>query len=143
MLALVGLVVIGVLMGVGSSVQRNAWMQGYMMGRLAATSSDSGAQLPLPPFYGYPGGYYGPAPTGGFGWLFAIVLIVILFFVAKRAAMHAWRRHWGAEGGPQGGPHDSADRDEWVRRMHRMPPWWRGWSEKPGQGEGSEPGTRV
>ena len=45
MKALVGLLVIALLMGGVSSLQRNAWMQGYMMGQLGA-GGDGGAAIP-------------------------------------------------------------------------------------------------
>ena len=43
MKALVGLLVIALLIGGASSLQRNAWMQGYMMGQLGAGADGSAA----------------------------------------------------------------------------------------------------
>ena len=58
MKALVGLLVIALLIGGASSLQRNAWMQGYMMGQLGA-GGDGKAVIPYMAYglqgYGGPG----------------------------------------------------------------------------------------
>jgi hypothetical protein len=135
------LVIFGLILAGGAAAQRNAWMQGYMMGRLSSGTDGAGANT-LPPF-AYGGGYgwgYGGPHFGGFLGFLVVVGILFLVFGGMRRfhMMHGpWRQGmWqqgadqpddperqqaaqagGPEGGPWGGP--------WARhgRGHR-PPWW-------------------
>ncbi len=110
----VGLLVLGLLMTGISSMQRDAWMQGYLLGRLS-TGSDGGTTGQLLPYL-YPG--YGGPHFGGFGFIFFLGLLFLLFVGLR----HFFRyQAWHQQGGPEGGP--------WGRRGHR-PPWW-DWDEAP------------
>lgn len=127
--ALVGLLVIALLVGGMSAMQRNAWSQGYMMGRLS-TGSDGGAVTPYVP-YGYPGSaYLGGAPFGGgLGLIFLLGLLFVLFLAIGRSFRH---RAWAMHGGPDGGPDGMSDHPwkhmgppaggQGAQQWHR-PPW--------------------
>lgn len=151
MKALVGLLVLVLLVSGVSAMQRNAWTQGYMMGRLA-TGSDGGAVAPVMP-YGYPG-YAGPS-FGGYGLILGIGLLALLFLGVGRAFRHrAWAMHGGPDGDPRGGhdPQWQQHMAEWrrwaqeARAEHRArngrhgPPWCWDWEEKP-EGEIPKPET--
>jgi len=135
--ALVGLLVIVLLASGVSAMQRDAWTQGYVMGR-AASSGDGGALAPLLP-YGY-GGYAGPR-FGGFGTILGIGLLVALFLVAGSVfrrmtrVMHA---------GPHGWDKQAWQRmaEAWAehgdRHRRHGPPWCWERDDKP-QGEPGKP----
>ena len=97
MKALVGLLVIALLIGGASSLQRNAWMQGYMMGQLGA-GGDGGAVIPYMA-YGLQG-YGGPGLGGGLAILLGVGLLALLFMGFSRVFLG---RPWAMQGGPQGG----------------------------------------
>jgi hypothetical protein len=104
MKALVGLLVIALLIGGASSLQRNAWTQGYMMGQLGA-GSDGGAALPYMA-YGLQG-YGGSGLGGGLAILLGLGLLALLFVSLSRVFLG---RPWAMQGGPQGG-----DEQSWQR----------------------------
>jgi hypothetical protein len=104
MKALVGLLVIALLIGGASSLQRNAWMQGYMMGQLSA-GSDGKAVIPYMA-YGTQG-YGGPGLGGGLAILFGIGLLALLFVGFGRTFLG---RRWATPDGTQG-----ADEQSWQR----------------------------
>ena len=108
MKALVGLLVIALLIGGASSLQRNAWMQGYMMGQLGA-GADGSAALPYMA-YGLQG-YGGPDLGGGLAILLGIGLLALLFMGFSRVFLG---RPWAMQGGPQGGP-QGGDEQSWQR----------------------------
>jgi len=108
MKALVGLLVIALLIGGASSLQRNAWMQGYMMGQLGA-SGGGGAAIPYMA-YGLQG-YGGPGLGGGLTILLGVGLLALLFMGFSRV-FHGGP--WAMQGGPQGGP-QSGDEQSWQR----------------------------
>ena len=123
MKALVGLLVIALLIGGASSLQRNAWMQGYMMGQLGA-GGDGGAALPYMA-YGLQG-YGGPGLGGGLAILLGIGLLALLFMGFSRVFLG---RPWAMQGGPQGGAHrvarwtaTSSRGSAWRRRTLNVPP---------------------
>jgi hypothetical protein len=97
---LAAVLVLGLIFGAVSSGQRDAWLEGYTMGRLAATSGD-GAAVVTAPYLPYA---YGAAPRGlGFGgFLFLLVGAGLLFFLVTRFARMAQWRAWMAQGGPGG-----------------------------------------
>jgi len=108
MKALVGLLVIALLIGGASSLQRNAWMQGYMMGQLGASGGGSAAI----PYMAYGlQGYGGPGLGGGLAILLGVGLLALLFMGFSRV-FHG--RPWATPGGPQGGP-QSGDEQSWQR----------------------------
>jgi hypothetical protein len=74
MKALVGLLVIALLIGGASSLQRNAWMQGYMMGQLSG-GGDGKAVIPYMA-YGLQG-YGGPGLGGGLAILLGVGLLAL------------------------------------------------------------------
>ena len=51
---LVALVILGLVLSGNAAQQREAWTQGFLVGRLSAGSSGSGSAAPLPPEV-YPG----------------------------------------------------------------------------------------
>ncbi len=108
MKALVGLLVIALLIGGASSLQRNAWMQGYLMGQLSA-GGDGSAALPYMA-YGLQG-YGGSGLGGGLAILFGIGLLALLVMSAGR---FFFGRRWAMQGGSQDGPH-AADEQPWQR----------------------------
>jgi len=113
MKALVGLLVIALLIGGASSLQRNAWMQGYMMGQLGA-GADGGAAIPYMA-YGLQG-YGGPGLGGGLAILLGLGLLAVLFMGFSRVFLG---RPWAMQGGPQGGCQQGgplgADEQSWQR----------------------------
>ena len=108
MKALVGLLVIALLVGGASSLQRSAWMQGYMMGQLGA-GGDGDAAIPYMA-YGLQG-YGGPHLGGGLVILLGIGLLALLFMGFGRVFLG---RPWAMQGGPQGDPQDG-DEQSWQR----------------------------
>ena len=112
MKALVGLLVIALLIGGVSSLQRNAWMQGYIMGQLSAGGTGSAA-LPYMA-YGLQGNG-GPGLGGGLAILFGIGLLALLFMGFGRMFLgRPWAMHDGPQGGPVGGP-VGTDEQSWQR----------------------------
>ena len=113
MKALGGLLVIALLIGGASSLQRNAWMQGYMMGQLGASGGGSAAI----PYMAYGlQGYGGPHLGGGLAILLGIGLLALLFMGFGRV-FHG--RPWAMQGGPQGGGSQGnpqvGDEQSWQR----------------------------
>jgi hypothetical protein len=118
------LLVLGLVFAGGAAAQRDAWMQGYMMGRLA-TGNDGGANAALLP-YMYPG--YGGPHFGGSGIFILLGLLFLGFVALRHLRFSAWR-----EGGGPG--HWHGRRSPWwdeERAPNRQPP---------GEGAESEPGT--
>jgi hypothetical protein len=106
MKALVGLLVIALLIGGASSLQRNAWMQGYLMGQLSSGSGSNGsAALPYMA-YGLQG-YGGPGVGGGLTILLGLGLLALLFVGFGRFFLG---RRWATPDGTQG-----ADEQSWQR----------------------------
>ena len=102
-IGIAALVIIGLLMAGGQALQQNAWTQGYLIGRLTATSADgAAAAAPLMPYgYGYPS--RGP----GFGGFLFLLLGAgaIFFFFTRAARWRAWAMQAEAAGeGFQGPP---------------------------------------
>jgi hypothetical protein len=108
MKVLVGLFVIALLIGGASSLQRNAWMQGYMVGQLGA-GADGGAAMPYMA-YGLQG-YGGPHLGGGLTILLGFGLLALLFMGFGRIFLG---RSWAMQGGPEGGP-QGGDEQSWQR----------------------------
>jgi hypothetical protein len=123
MKALVGLLVIALLIGGASSLQRNAWMQGYMLGQLG-TGADGGAALPYMA-YGLQG-YGGSGLGGGLTILLGLGMLALLFvgfgriFIGRSGTM---------PGGPQGEEAQSWQRmaqahaERAARHWRNGPPW--------------------
>lgn len=146
-----GLLVIALLAGGVSAAQRNAWTQGYMMGRLA-TGSDGGVVAPVMP-YGYAG--YPGTHSGGFGLIFGLGLLALLFLGVGRTFRH---RAWAMHGGPNSAPCGAQDQawqqhkaewQRWAQEMHAEhrarrgrhgPPWC--WDQE-GQSAGETPKTEA
>jgi hypothetical protein len=112
MKALVGLLVIALLIGGASSMQHNAWMQGYMMGQLSV-GADGKAAIPYMA-YGLQG-YGGPGLGGGLAMLLGVGLLALLFVGFSRIFLGGrWATPDGMPAGPQGGPAGS-DEQSWQR----------------------------
>jgi hypothetical protein len=153
------IVILGLVLTGSAAHQRDAWTQGYLVGRLSAGGSGSGAAAPLPPevypglgggygygAYGGYGGYGGGPHFGGFGVLLLIGLGFLFFMGAgrffRRCAGGGWGHHghWQgpyggnpAEGSPeQGGPSAGARAQGGPWQGH---PWHGGpWGGGPWQG---------
>jgi len=136
MVALAALIVVGLLIAGGSAIQRSAWSQGYMMGRLSA-SGDDGGVVPYAP-YGYPGRHVGPSSfLCGVGPLFTVGLLFLLLVGAGKI-FHF--RAWKEAGGPLG----EGWAKHWHQRHGHMPPWCWG-QEEPSEEktEGAEPDAQT
>ena len=146
----VALVILGLVLSGNAAQQRDAWTQGFLVGRLSAGTSDSGSAAPLPPQvypgmgggYGPYGGYgwggYGGAHFGGFGLLLLIGLGFVFFMVAGRIFRRCAGGGWGHHGywrGPYGGnPPGGQSRAGWSlvgRARARRPIEGTGWAQRP------------
>ncbi|HYN88557.1 MAG TPA: hypothetical protein VER55_08495 [Ardenticatenaceae bacterium] len=150
--ALALLLLFGLLIGASGAAQRDAWMQGYMVGRLSA-GGEGDAAAPLAPYF-YGGGYRGPH-FGGLGLIFVLGLLFFLFgAVGKFFRCWGWRHSGGPGGGPWGrhgygppgwGRQQPPESEQGASsRPHRhSPPWWgRERPSEAGQEQtGSRPGT--
>lgn len=131
-IVIAGLIALGVFMSVSANAQRDAWMQGYLLGRVSGGGSDAAASTLLPLIYG---GHLGGSPFGGFGpFLFIGLAALAVFGVSRAMRAAAWRHHGGAWGQPgqlppwwsqeqQTPPSDDAPRTQTPPWGHR-PPWW-------------------
>jgi hypothetical protein len=98
------LVVLALIFGAVSNGQRDAWTQGYLVGRLTAVEGEGAlATAGLLPYAAY-----GMPPRGpGFGsFLFLLLGIGAVFFIGSRFARMAQWRAWAAQQGvtPAGQP---------------------------------------
>jgi hypothetical protein len=121
-LALAVLLVIGVFSAISGAGQREAWMQGYMAGRLS-TGTDGGAAIA--PYMMY-GGNFGPHfGFGGIGFFWGVGLLLLGFFLIGR------RLHWrGHEGGPE----------DWHERMRAEAERWHERHQRRWEGRAPERG---
>jgi hypothetical protein len=151
---LAALLVVGLVWGaVASSIaggQRDAWLEGYTMGRLTAAAGVDGAVVPLAPYVGPGALSYGPgvgARGPGFGGpsfgglLLFLVGAGALFFVVRRV-LHARGGAWAAmqgsaagiaPGAPPFGPHfgpgpGGRAGGPWPGHR-RCGPWGAGWEQ--------------
>lgn len=121
--ALMALLLIAILIGIGSAIHRSGWTQGYIMGQLVA-----GAEVPMTPYgtFGYP---TGPTSLGSFVRAVLLVMAIglltmpFLLVLGKLLLVGTWR----AGGGPAGKPWEWAR--EWHRHHDHRPPW--AWGERP------------
>ncbi|MFN8484534.1 MAG: hypothetical protein U0768_15960 [Anaerolineae bacterium] len=122
-MAIGALLLFGLLFVVAPNMQRDAWMQGYLMGQLAG-GKDAGAAALLAPYMMHSGG---PGFGGGFGFLLLIPLGFLFFVgVGKFMRYRAWQHGYG-HGGPGG----------WHR--HGPPPWAQGQGAPQGQAQPQTP----
>jgi hypothetical protein len=137
MIAAVALLLLVFVVGVVPNAQREAWTQGYLVGRLSdGAAGASSAQLPAFAYPGYAGPNYGPH----FGGLGFIILLILGFFLFTRF-FHCmrWRAGQGW-GGPEGqGPQGpQADYSGPRRRHGHHAPWW-DWDDEPYPGAQPQP----
>jgi hypothetical protein len=142
-IGLAAVLVLGLIFGAVSAGQRDAWLEGYTMGRLAASSGDGAAVVTAPYLpYAYGAGQRGP---GFGGFLFLLVGGGLLFFFVTRFARMAQWRAWMAQGEPgvsggQGGAPATGPGWQgpppWVQ--HRMR-----WGCQGGQAESAPPAPAV
>jgi hypothetical protein len=141
--ALGALLVVGLIFGAVSSAiaggQRDAWLEGYTIGRLTAAAGVDGAVAPFAPYLApsalpYGTGYAtrGPGFGGpGFGGLLLFLLGAgALFFVGARlmlrARWQAWSPRQGSEtGGSQGAP----EAGPWRHTPRGCGPWRANWEQ--------------
>jgi hypothetical protein len=124
---LAALVVAALIFGAVSSGiavgQRDAWIQGYTMGRLTAAAGAEGAAAPVVPNAAYAVpyavGYQSHGP--GFGGLFFLLLGAgaLFFFLSRTVIMARWRTWAAMQGAPQGGP--QADLASWPAGVDAGP----------------------
>lgn len=118
-IAIAALLVFGGLSAMSGAGQREAWMQGYMAGRLSAGSDGDAALAP----YLMPGGAFGPRYGGvGPGLFFGLGFLALgLFLISRRLHSARW----------------SGKPDEWHEHMRQEAERWRQrhhgpWSGAPG-----------
>lgn len=112
-IAVVAVIALGILLAVGGGMQRDAWMEGYTIGRLTAAAGVDGALAPAAPYMPYAYPQRGP----GFGGFFFLLLGgAALFFIFTRFLHMARWRAWAMQGGAPGA------QGEW----HGGPPPWMG-----------------
>lgn len=104
LIGVAALVVLALVFGAVSSGQRDAWTQGYLVGRLTAVEGDAAlAPTGLLPYaaYGFP--QRGP---GFGGFLFLLLGVGAVLFIGSRFARMAQWRAWAAQQGvnPEGQP---------------------------------------
>ncbi|MSP14737.1 MAG: hypothetical protein EXR62_17485 [Chloroflexi bacterium] len=148
--------IFGLFSSIGGGMQRDAWTQGYLVGRLSTSTEGSSAVPPAPVLIpGYQGfaGFHGAswgAHFGGFGLLLGIgFFFLVLMGLGKFFRFFAWRHMGGPQGGPWGryeswppgwgwhhqsppGPKPQQGGPEgWQSgRQGSPPPWW-GWEQRP------------
>jgi hypothetical protein len=102
----------GIIFGLSGAAQRDAWTQGYLVGRLSAIDGGAAALAPvtggLPQtagqVYGVGWGHRGFGFGGFLGFLFLGGLLFFIFGAMRRAMMwRHWVHQYGAPGQP-GGP---------------------------------------
>lgn len=140
--AAIALLILGLIMAGGAAAaQRQAWMQGYMLGRMSTGTDGANSLAPVLPYMvpGY-GGYAGPH-FGGFGLLLGIGALFLLFGFLRFVGCMAWRHGgpWGRRGmwggyppdqPGQPGPQERSEAYAGRRQWHRAP-WW-AWEDAPG-----------
>jgi hypothetical protein len=121
-IALAALLVFGVVSAISGARQREAWMQGYMAGRLSTGSDDGAALAP----YMMPGSPLGPR-YGGYGA--GPGLFLGLAFLAFGALLIGRRLYGGGSGRSQSDWHEQmrAEARRWHQRHHGP------WDATPGQ----------
>jgi hypothetical protein len=126
-IGLAALLLFGVVSAIGGAGQREAWMEGYIAGRLS-TGSDGGAALAP---YMMPGGPFGPH-YGGFG--FGPGLFLGLGFLALGVFLLSRRFHGGRwnEGAADFHQHMREEARRW-RQQHQGS--WSGEPDQPGPGD--------
>ncbi len=101
LIAVAALVVIGLLFSIGGSMQRNAWMEGYTLGRLTAAAGVDGALAPMMPYAPVAVSY--PQHGPGFGGILFLFFGAGLFFLITTRFLHRARwQEWAAQGAQAG-----------------------------------------
>jgi hypothetical protein len=156
LMGLAALLVFGLIFGAiangVSAGQRDAWMEGYTMGRLTAAAGVDGALAPMAPYAGYGAGYTATRGHGpGFGgFLFMLLGAGALFFFISRLVMRERWRTWAAmQGAPgaamPGGPAGLHQGPPWTHGPRGCGPWGNPWgspweqSQRQAQGQGTAP----
>jgi hypothetical protein len=125
-IAVAALIVFGIFSAVSGAGQREAWMEGYMAGRLSAGSDGSAALTP----YLMPGSPFGPHYGGsGPGLFFGLAFLAFgLFLVGRRLSGARWNEQPG-----DWHQHMREEARRWHQR-HEGP-----WNAQPGEsGPGDE-----
>lgn len=133
---LIGLTVLAglaLLFAGAAAVQRGAWMEGYMMGRLSAVSitAEAGGAAAMLPYAPYGMGFAHRGPGFG-GVLFLLLGLGAVAFFASRCLHRARWRAWMAAQGAQAGPQPGAP-PPWMHGPWGHGPWGHGpWEGSPG-----------
>ncbi len=104
LIGIAAVVVLALIFGAVSNNQRDAWTQGYLVGRLTAVEGDS-ALAPVGAIAPYAYAYPQRGPGFG-GFLFLLLAIGGVIFIGSRFARMAQWRAWAAQQGmtPEGQP---------------------------------------
>ena len=104
LIGIAAVVVLALIFGAVSNNQRDAWTQGYLIGRLTAVEGDA-ALAPVGAIAPYAYAYPQRGPGFG-GFLFLLLGIGGVLFIGSRFARMAQWRAWAAQQGmtPEGQP---------------------------------------
>jgi hypothetical protein len=106
--AVAALLLIGLISAIGGSGQRDAWMQGYLAGRLSAGGEGTADLAPYMMMRGA-----GPWHYGGWGaGLTCLIPLGFLALVGLLIASHKHRRRW------------HADASNWEERLRQEADRW-------------------
>ena len=110
---IVGVLIVLLVAAVVSGIARYAYTVGVAQGVASVTTPSGKGAAPVPPYGAYPYPYGGPWPGpfwfGGFGLLWPILLIFLVFALLRAGRMG------GAWGAGRGAPRWL---EEWHRREH-------------------------
>lgn len=95
-IAVAAALVLGLIFAVGGSMQHNAWMEGYTIGRLTAAAGVNGALAPAAPYLPHA---FPPRGPGFGGILFLLLGGAAFFFIVSRMLHMARWRAWAMQGG--------------------------------------------
>ena len=104
------LLILGLIFGAVSGMQRSAWMEGYTMGQLTAAAAAKGAVAPVAALAPYAVGGFAPHHGPGFGGFFFLLIFggIAFFIVSRMIHMARWRAWAMQQGGFPGGPQGAA-----------------------------------
>ena len=122
LIGIAAVVVLALIFGAVSNNQRDAWTQGYLIGRLTAVEGDA-ALAPVGAIAPYAYAYPQRGPGFG-GFLFLLLGIGAVLFIGSRFARMAQWRAWAAQQGmtPEGQPMGWGCGGHHHRQQQQAPP---------------------